>query len=130
MLEPTSPLRKSQDVDFCINKVINENIDTLVSLTKVIDQHPMFLYSINKKNFIRPYIKNIKKLYIRRQDISPLYYLEGSLYISKISTLLKEKTWYHKKTQGFIVSKKNSLEIDDIDDFKLASFYMKKFKYE
>ena len=44
--------------------------------------------------------------------------------------LLKEKTWYHKKTQGFIVSKKNSLEIDDIDDFKLASFYMKKFKYE
>lgn len=127
MLEPTSPLREPKDIDFCINRIKKKNIETLVSLTKVIDQHPSFLYSINKRNILKPYIKS-KKLYLRRQDISLLYYLEGSIYISKVSTLLKEKTWYHKKTQGFLVDKWKSLEIDDIDDFKLAKFYMKNHK--
>ncbi len=124
MLEPTSPLRNSKDVDFCINKIKKENIESLVSVTKVVDQHPYFLYSINKKNILRPYLKKQKKLYIRRQEVSPLYYLEGSIYISKITTLLNEKTWYHKKTQAFEVEKRKSLEIDDIDDFKLAQFYL------
>jgi len=128
LLEPTSPLRNYKDIDFCINKVIKNNIDTMVSVTKVIDQHPSFLYSINKKNILKPYIKKPQKLYIRRQDITPLYYLEGSIYISKISTLLRKKTFYHEKTHAFMVEKWRSLEIDDIDDFKLAEFYMKNFK--
>ena len=116
MLEPTSPLRNSKDVDFCINKIKKDNIESLVSVSRVVDQHPYFLYSINKRNILRPYLKKQKKLYIRRQDVSPLYYLEGSIYISKITTLLNEKTWYHKKTQAFEVEKWKSLEIDDIDD--------------
>jgi len=124
MLEPTSPLRNSKDVDFCINKIKKDNIESLVSVTRVVDEHPYFLYSINKKNILRPYLKKQKKLYIRRQDVSPLYYLEGSVYISKITTLLNEKTWYHKKTQAFEVEKWRSLEIDAIDDFKLAQFYL------
>ena len=124
MLEPTSPLRNSKDVDFCINKIKKDNIESLVSVSRVVDQHPYFLYSINKRNILRPYLKKQKKLYIRRQDVSPLYYLEGSIYISKITTLLNEKTWYHKKTQAFEVEKWKSLEIDDIDDFKLAQFYL------
>tara|TARA_B100001750_G_C15341814_1_gene512659 strand:+ start:96 stop:791 length:696 start_codon:yes stop_codon:yes gene_type:complete len=125
MLEPTSPLRNSKDIDFCINKVQKNNIETLVSVTRVIDQHPSFLYSISKKNVLKPYLKKQQKLYIRRQDVSPLYYLEGSLYISKITTLLNKRTWYHKKTQAYEVEKWKSLEIDDIDDFKLAEFYIK-----
>ena len=124
MLKPTSPLRNSKDVDFCINKIKKDNIESLVSVSRVVDQHPYFLYSINKRNILRPYLKKQKKLYIRRQDVSPLYYLEGSIYISKITTLLNEKTWYHKKTQAFEVEKWKSLEIDDIDDFKLAQFYL------
>ena len=127
MLEPTSPLRDSEDIDFCISRVRNKQIDTIVGVSKVIDQHPLFLYSINKNNFLVPYIKK-KKLYIRRQDINPLYYLEGSIYISKISTLLKEKTWYHKKTQPYIVNRWKALEIDDEEDLKLAEFYISKIK--
>ncbi len=128
MLEPTSPLRDFRDIDFCLTKVKNKNIQTLVSVAKTIEQHPTFLYSISDKNFLKPFLKKKQKLYIRRQDISPLYFLEGSIYISKVSTLLKKKTWYHEKTQAFEIEKWKSLEIDDIDDFKLAEFYSKRLK--
>tara|TARA_B100000029_G_C17601926_1_gene966072 strand:+ start:1406 stop:2134 length:729 start_codon:yes stop_codon:yes gene_type:complete len=123
LLEPTSPLRDYKDVNLCLKKVLKNKIDAMVSVTKVINQHPIFLYSLNKNNFLKPYLKNQKKLYIRRQDINSLYYLEGSIYISKISTLFKKKTFYHKKTQAFTVDRWKSLEIDDIDDFNLAQFY-------
>ncbi len=128
LLEPTSPLRDLKDVNFCIKKVLSKKIETLVSITKSINQHPSFLYSLNKKSFLKPYFENSKKkLYIRRQDLEPLYYLEGSVYMSKVSTLLSKKTFYHKKTQGFRVEKWKSLEIDDINDFYLAEFYAKKY---
>ena len=98
----------------------------MVSVTKVINQHPSFLYSLKKNNFLVPYLKNKKKLYVRRQDINSLYYLEGSIYISKTSSLLKKRTFYHEKTQAFTVDKWKSLEIDDIDDFNLAQFYTRR----
>lgn len=126
LLEPTSPLRDYKDINLCVKKVLKNNVESMVSVADIINQHPSFLYYINKKNILEPYLKNQKKLYIRRQDIKPLYYLEGSIYISKISTLLKKKTFYHEKTQAFKVDKWKSLEIDDIHDFNLAKFYANK----
>ena len=131
LLEPTSPLRDYKDVNLCLKKVLKNKIDAMVSVTRVINQHPTFLYSLKKNNVLVPYLKQKKKLYVRRQDINSLYYLEGSIYISKISSLLKKRTFYHEKTQAFTVDKWKSLEIDDIDDFNLANFYvrnLKKFK--
>jgi len=128
LLEPTSPLRNYKDINSCIKKVIKNKIVSMVSVTSIINQHPSFLYSLNKKNILIPYLKNQKKLYVRRQNIKPLYYLEGSIYISKTSVLLKKKTFYHEKTQAYKVDKWKSLEIDDIDDFNLANFYVRNLK--
>ena len=128
LLEPTSPLRDYRDIEFCINKIINNDIETIVSVSKVKAQHPNFLFKINKKNILRPYLNNNFKSTMRRQDIQPLYFLEGSLYISKISTLLRKKTFYHNKTQAFEVKNWRSLEIDDINDFNLAKYYIKNYE--
>ena len=65
-----------------------------------------------------------KKKYIRRQDIEPVYFQEGSIYISKVSTLLKKKTFCHKDTLMYVVPKWKSLEIDDSLDLILARAIM------
>ena len=72
-----------------------------------------------------PYINNNDNPSIRRQDIEPLYYLDGSIYISKIRTLMEKKSFYHNKTVAYKVDKWKSLEIDDIEDFNLAKYYIK-----
>ncbi len=126
LLEPTSPLRDYKDINFCINKMINQNVETIVSVAKVKAQHPNFLFYINKRDTLKPFLKNNLNSSMRRQDIKPLYFLEGSIYISKISTLLKEKTFYHDKTRPFVVKNWRSLEIDDINDFNLAKYYINK----
>ena len=128
LLEPTSPFRSQQDLNTCIRKVLKNKIESMVSVNKVTEQHPIFLHYINKKNILIPYLKNPQNRHVRRQEIRPLFYLEGSIYISKISTLLKFKSFYHKKTQAYKIGKWKSLEIDDIDDFNLAKFYAKELK--
>ena len=58
-----------------------------------------------------------------------LYYLEGSIYASFVNDFKKNKTFYHKNTIGYEVSKIKSFEIDDIEDFVIVEALLNhKFK--
>jgi CMP-N,N'-diacetyllegionaminic acid synthase len=127
LLEPTSPLRTHKDIDKSINKIMSNNYDSLVSVSKLESFHPSFLYNKNKKGFLSPFSKS-KKKYIRRQDLETMYFLEGSIYISKITTLMKKRTFCHDKTVPFIMPKWKSIEIDDKLDLVMAEAIIKKKK--
>ena len=57
---------------------------------------------------------------IRRQTLSQLFYLDGSLYVSKTNVLLNLRTFYHSRTLAKKMEKRKNLEIDTIEDFVLA----------
>ena len=119
LLEPTSPLRDHNDIDLAINKIIKLKAQSLVSVSKAVALHPAYLYKKTKAEKIKPF-KTYKKKYIRKQDIEPVYFMEGTIYISKVSTLLKKKTFCHKNTLMYEVPKWKSLEIDDSLDLILV----------
>ncbi len=124
LLEPTSPLRESSDIDLAIENLMNSNADSIVGVGKTEDQNPAFLVSKDDKDYISGYEnKDMKAL--RRQDINDVYFFEGSVYISKVDTLLDKKTFYHQNTIGYEVPKYKSLEIDDMDDFIMVEAIMK-----
>ncbi len=124
LLEPTSPLRKYDDIDNAIEQLFNSTADSIVGISKTEDQNPAFLIEKNEKNYIFGYEdKDMKPL--RRQDIKDVYFFEGTIYISKIDILLEKKTFYHDNTIGYEVPKYKSLEIDDMDDFIMVEAIMK-----
>jgi N-acylneuraminate cytidylyltransferase/CMP-N,N'-diacetyllegionaminic acid synthase len=123
LLEPTSPLRVTDDIDTAIEMLMNSTAESIVGICRTEDQNPAFLTHKNKNNFISCYEeKEIKVL--RRQDISDVYFFEGTIYISEKNALLKKKTFYHNKTIGYEVPKYKSLEIDDIYDFVMVDAIM------
>ena len=126
LLEPTSPLRDSNDIDEAI-MILHEkrNIaDSIVGVSKVEAMHPAFDVSINKAGLIQPYIGESFKV-LRRQEIEELYFFEGSVYVSDIQVLLKEKGFYHDRTLPFVVPRWKSLEIDEIIDLLTAETVLK-----
>ena len=127
LLEPTSPFRSHYDIDRSINKILNSSANALVSVSKIDSLNPAFLYKKIKKNLLKP-IKKIKLKYLRRQDIDPIFFIEGTIYISKISTLLEKRTFCHYNTIGYEVPKWKSIEIDDILDLELARIILKNKK--
>ena len=119
LLEPTSPLRDITDINIAIEQLLNhDTAKSIVGVSKVEATHPAFLVDISKEGLLKPYLKEMKTL--RRQELSDLYFFEGSLYLSDIEFYIKEQNFYHDLTLPYVVPKYKAYEIDDIVDFYIV----------
>ena len=125
LLEPTSPLRKSNDIDDAINLIIqNTRADCLVSVGEVHMEHPMIVKKIDKKGFVVPYISNIAKIH-QRQQADKAYFPYGVIYISKVSEFKKNRTFYTERTVPYSIERWQNYEIDDEIDFMIVQQIMR-----
>jgi CMP-N,N'-diacetyllegionaminic acid synthase len=118
MLEPTSPLRDSTDIDQALEQFVacDEN-ESLVGVARVESGHPDFLCKI-EDGYIVPYAGE-RFVFKRRQEIEDCYFFEGSIYISRSESLRLRRSFYHERTVPFILPKWKAPEIDDMVDFLL-----------
>jgi CMP-N,N'-diacetyllegionaminic acid synthase len=119
LLEPTSPLTESSDVETALSRLraAGDAADAIVGICRVEATHPEYDVRRDHYGLIRPYAVADFKSLRRRQDIEELYFLEGSLYISRVEAFRRYKTFYHERTLGYEVPRWKSLEVDDIFDF-------------
>ena len=117
LLEPTSPIRNKSDVDNMITKLSEgyHDNDAIVSLGEV-STPPAFLKKMDENNSVIPYnINDFNNK--RRQEQEKVYFPYGVAYISKVEVLLKEKTFYPRRTLGYLIERYQNYEVDDIYDF-------------
>ncbi len=123
LLEPTSPLRETADIDAAFERLLStKGASSIVGISAVESQHPMFCVSLSQDGFLRS--GNDFKV-LRRQEIEPLFFYEGSLYISEVSEYKKLKNFYHNNTLGYVMPKWKSYEIDDKTDFLIVESILK-----
>lgn len=117
LLEPTSPIRKKNDIDNAVVKLISnyEEYDSVVSLGEIHLENPIFSKKI-ESNYVRSLFENNQIVY-RRQDSPKFYFPYGVVYVSKVESLLKYKTFYTHKTGYILIERFQCYEIDDIYDF-------------
>ncbi len=119
LLEPTSPLTDSIDIDLALEKMHAKKAGAIVSVAKNEACHPFYCVTLNH-GFIEPYNNSDFEKPTRRQDLETIYYFDGSLYISDVKTYLKEKTFYHNKTLAFEFPAWKAISIDTLLDFILV----------
>lgn len=121
LLQPTSPLRSSEDITNAI-KLFNENdCNGLVSVC-VQDHGAMLNLSIDEG-----YLKNVtdkKHFQVRRQDLPQLYSPNGAIYITTPESMRKSKTFFPEKTIPYIMPQERSVDLDSEFDFKFAEFLL------
>ena len=119
LLEPTSPLTESSDVEDALSRLraAGAAADAIVGICRVESTHPEYDVRRDPNGLISPYAAPDFKSLRRRQDIEELYFLEGSLYISRVEAFRHYKTFYHERTLGYEVPRWKSMEVDDIFDF-------------
>ena len=119
LLEPTSPLREVSDIDNALETLVKNTkmAESIVGVCELEATHPDFLIEINTEGLLIPYRKKDFSGISRRQDLSKLYFFEGTIYISTIEALFKYRGFYHEKTLAHIVPKWKAFEVDDIIDF-------------
>lgn len=125
LLEPTSPLRKRNDIDEII-KLAGDNpqSDGVISVGEVHGEHPSIMKKINNEGYIVPYIENEKKVY-QRQQFEKAYFPYGVGYLVKISVFKETHTIYSKNMLPYYIERWQNYEIDDIYDFICIENIMK-----
>ena len=123
VLQPTSPLRTSSDIDLAISLMKEKKVDAVVSVCES-EHHPLWTNMLppdgSMKNFIRDEVKGKN-----RQQLPLNFRLNGALYISKSEGLETYKGFIHEKTIAYIMPTDRSVDIDHEIDFKLAELLLK-----
>lgn len=114
LLQPTSPIREPKDIENMITLVKKNNADACVSICKIEEPHPYKLKTINEKGFIKSFIDGTTSE-VPRQILPKVYALNGAIYVTKIQTLLSEKTFLPNKTIPYIMD--YNINIDSEEDF-------------
>jgi len=125
LLEPTSPLRKKDDLDNAIiNANLNKNCHGVVSVGKISLEHPAIVKKIDDNNFLQPYLKSSKKI-SQRQQLDEAYFPYGVVYLIKTKYFKQYKSFYTKKIIPFSIERWQNYEIDDIFDFMCVENILK-----
>jgi CMP-N-acetylneuraminic acid synthetase len=119
LLEPTSPLTEAIDVDAALEALDAQRAvaDAVVGVTPLVSAHPAFAVRTDDRGLLRPFQHETFAALPRRQDIEPLYSLDGSLYVSTVDALRRERGFCHARTLPYVTPRFKSFEVDDLVDF-------------
>jgi CMP-N,N'-diacetyllegionaminic acid synthase len=123
-LQPTSPLRAVGDIDRCLEYFIAKHADSCVSITKV-QQSPDWMCTLDTGGVIRPFSPSIQTG-IQHQDQSPVYALNGAIYIAGCNYLTANRAFVGTATLGFVMPLERSIDVDTEIDLKLASVILER----
>ena len=122
LLQPTSPLRTSEDIDGALRTFFRHGQKGLVSVSPA-DDHPLLIRSLNTDGTLRPLLDMNSTC--RRQDMPEYYRVNGSIYINRIEDL-NDNTSMNDNPAAFVMSSEHSVDIDEMKDLSLAEYFMKK----
>ena len=119
LLEPTSPLRKHDDIDNALKLFYGnyQDVDGIISLGMIHLENPTVAKFV-EKNLVYPILINGSSEKItRRQDYPDFYFPYGVLYIIKTSVLKEKRSFYTDRIMPYFIERWQNYELDDIYDF-------------
>ena len=114
LLQPTSPVRTPSDIQHMIELIEDKGVDASVSVCEFEEPHPYKLKTIDKDGFIKSFIDGTNSE-VPRQSLPKVYALNGSIYVTKVKTVLEEKTFLPSNTVAYVMD--SNINVDSKEDF-------------
>jgi len=122
VLQPTSPLRTSKDIEGIVNFAKLKNFNSAVSVVEA-SNHPHWTYLRDNSGTLLSMTSGAPAT--RRQELPPAFTLNGALYLARSDWLLEKRTFVSKETFGYVMPQERSVDIDSGLDWKWAEFLMR-----
>ena len=92
LLQPTSPLRNTRDIDKCVQLFFEHRINSVCSVTEM-ETHPSNSMGIDENKILKPYLGNPFSE-TRENELSQTYRQNGAVYVIKAKVLAQQKTFW------------------------------------
>jgi len=117
LLQPTSPIRDIKILKKSIEIFKNDDANSLISVYKEEYINDLVMYrNINNKS-LKP-LNELHNKGVRRQEHGSVYVRNGSVYITKVAYLKKEKQIISNKPLFIEMNKNSSINIDTMEDLE------------
>ncbi len=118
----TNPLKTIQDIDNVIEKLDNTGADSVVSVVRVWDNHPLRIKYIENDKLMNFYgDENPDIPNTRRQDLTPPAYVRnGSIYAMTYKQMVGKGLRIGKDVRPYIMDEQNSINLDEPLDLEIA----------
>lgn len=116
LLQPTSPLRTAEDIDAAFALMQASGAPSCVSVSEA-EQSPYWMYRLTAEGKLQGLLSKEEGI-SRRQDLPPVYVLNGAIYIARIDWLRTTRSFVGAETVAYQMPKERSIDIDNADDFE------------
>ena len=124
LLQPTSPLRTSIDIDSAFETMFDNNSTAIISVFETDNKIlKSFKYGVN--GYIEG-ISNNKYPFMRRQDLPKTYMPNGAIYIVNIDAFRISRGFMTDRTSCYVMPITRSLDIDTELDLRSIERIIKK----
>ena len=121
LLQPTSPLRTSKDIDDAIDKFVELNSDSLISVISVPHEYnPHWVFEPHGEQQFLRIATGEKDIVKRRQDLPQAYIRNGAIYLTKCKIVTEKKSLYGETIGYHEMSIEAHINIDNMEDWGTA----------
>ena len=127
LLQPTSPLRTSEDIDAAIELCLEKEATSVIGVCEM-EHSPLWSNTLDESMSMERFLDE-KYNNSRSQDLPTYYRINGAFYMSKVESVLKEETFFvQKNIYASLMSQEHSVDIDTKLDFIVAKAILKERK--
>ena len=121
ILQPTSPLRRPEDIDAAIRLLEDDPAaDAVISVVKVGDHHPARMKSLRDGVLIDPPFAELFEGQ-RRQELPELFLRNGAIYLTRTRVLREERSLKGRRCRAYVMPEERSVNVDRPIDLMLAA---------
>ena len=123
LLQPTSPMRRVEDVEGCLEMMRVAGADTVVTVVPVCDGGPSTFYRRDETGRLQPYTDSPREGTLRQQ-LSTLYARTGSVYLMKRDVVVERGVLYGPDVRGYVCHPSTAFNIDSDFDWELTEAWI------
>ena len=128
LLQPTSPLRSSADIDACVALCEQSGADAVVTVLSVPPQYnPHWVYFRSASGTLGLATGEDTPI-SRRQDLPPAFHREGSVYVTRWGVIRDQRSLYGRHLVGYPIEDTRSINLDTPEDWSRAESRLAKRK--
>ncbi|MEJ2709176.1 MAG: acylneuraminate cytidylyltransferase family protein, partial [Anaerolineales bacterium] len=124
LLQPTTPMRRAEDIDAALDKLIATGADSVISVCDVGAYHPARMRRIVDDRLVELPVKEPREM-ARRQDLPPVYIRNGAIYAARRDLVMIENSMVGDDCRAFVMPEERSVNIDGRLDLLMAEILMR-----
>lgn len=120
LLQVTSPFRTVAFLEKAIDIFLQAKTDSLISVLEVPHEYnPHWTFKTNENNELN-ISTGEQQIISRRQDLPKAYHRDGSIYLTKTDTIIKDNSLFGNSISYVVSCKETHVNIDTIKDWEKA----------